>query len=162
MRRSLDEGVIEMPEGRPGSAGRVIDANANRAREGLRVAEDYARFIAGDAELARSIREVRHEVTRCVDLIGSRALLAERDVEGDGGASPESFEPAKRADLRGIVTSSFKRAEEALRSLEEFSKLPEVENGMKASAGFERARYRLYELEKRTLLAVPPGGDPGP
>ena len=120
-----------MREGRPGSVGRVIDANANRAREGLRVAEDYARFIAGDAELARSIREVRHEVTRCVDLVGSRALLAERDVEGDGGASPEGFEQALRADLRGIVTSAFKRAEEALRSLE--------------------------ELEKRTLLAVPPG-----
>ncbi len=151
-----------MPEGRPGSAGRVIDANANRAREGLRVAEDYARFIAGDTDLARAIREVRHEVTRCVDLVGSRALLAERDVEGDGGADPASFEAKERADLRGIVTSAFKRAEEALRSLEEFSKLPGFENGVEASAGFERARYRLYELEKRTLLAVPPGGESGP
>ena len=141
-----------MPEGRPGSVERVIDANANRAREGLRVAEDYARFIAGDAELARAIRQLRHEVTRCVGLVGARAILAERDVEGDGGASPESFEPAARSDLRDIVTSSFKRAEEALRSLEEFTKLPDVPNGLEASAGFERARYRLYELEKRTLL----------
>jgi thiamine-phosphate pyrophosphorylase len=150
-----------MSEARPGSTRRVIDANANRAREGLRVAEDFARFVAGEEDVARSLRALRHEVTRCVRLVApdekaERDLLAARDVEGDGGASPESFAPAARADMREIVTSAFKRAEEALRSLEEFTKLPEVTNGMEASAGFERARYVLYELEKKTLLAVPP------
>ncbi len=169
---------------------RAIDAGANRAREGLRVAEDCARFVAGDAALARALRELRHEVTRCVEMFASReTLLAERDVEGGGGASLESFspehiiardkgvilehnEPKGRADLRAIVTGAFKRSEEALRSLEEFSKLPRFERGMEASAGFERARYSLYELEKKALLItgidgvnaltsdnVPPAGD---
>ncbi len=155
-----------MKDARPGSVERVIDANANRAREGLRVAEDYARFVAGEEDIARSLRSLRHEVTRCVRLVApdektERDLLAQRDVEGDGGASPESFAPAARENLREIVTSAFKRAEEALRSLEEFTKLPEVSDGMEASAGFERARYALYELEKKTLLAVPPAGDRG-
>ena len=153
-----------MHEARPGSIGRVIDANANRAREGLRVAEDFARFVAGEEDVARSLRALRHEVTRCVRLVApsekaERDLLSARDVEGDGGASPESFAPAARADMREIVTSAFKRAEEALRSLGEFTKLPEVSDGMEASAGFESARYVLYDLEKKALLAVPPAGN---
>ncbi len=150
-----------MPEGRPGSVERAIDACANRAREGLRVAEDYARFIAGDGGLARALREIRHEVTRCVEMVGNPgALLAGRDVEGDPGAPPEGFGSGERADLRGIVASAFKRAEEALRSLEEFSKLPKMSGGIKASAAFERMRYRLYELERATLVTVPPEGGP--
>ena len=152
--------MIPAGESHGGSVGRAIDANANRAREGLRVAEDYARFVAGETDLARSIREIRHEVTRCVEMLtGAEGLLAERDVEGDGGASPESFEPRARSNLRGVLTSAFKRSEEALRSLEEFSKLPAFVRGMDASAAFARARYGLYELEKATLLAVPPEGD---
>ena len=31
---------------------RLLDANANRAREALRVLEDYARFVLDDADLS--------------------------------------------------------------------------------------------------------------
>ncbi|MGL4462466.1 MAG: Clp protease N-terminal domain-containing protein, partial [Planctomycetia bacterium] len=43
-------------------AARIVDANANRAREALRVMEDYARFVLEDRELGRTIKELRHEL----------------------------------------------------------------------------------------------------
>ena len=142
-----------MSELRPGSVERVIDAGANRAREALRVAEDFARFVVANGELAKSLREMRHRVTTLVSrLAPGRRLLAERDTEGDLGASPERFRPAGRASSEDVAASAFKRAEEALRSLAEFSKLAGA-TGAEVSAGFERERYALYELEKRALVS---------
>src|SRR4051812_9734075 len=39
---------------------RLLDANANRAREGLRVVEDYARFVVGAEELVGELKGIRH------------------------------------------------------------------------------------------------------
>ncbi|MBC22660.1 MAG: thiamine phosphate synthase, partial [Phycisphaerae bacterium] len=44
---------------------RVIDANANRAREGLRVLEDAARFCLEDVQLTTQAKTLRHRVTEC-------------------------------------------------------------------------------------------------
>ena len=142
-----------MSEPRPGSVERVIDAGANRAREALRVAEDFARFVVADGELAGRLREMRHRVTELISrLAPDRGLLAERDTEGDLGASPERFRPAARTTSEDVAASAFKRAEEALRSLAEFSKLAGA-TGEEVSAGFERERYALYDLEKRALVS---------
>lgn len=37
---------------------RLIDANANRAREALRVIEDYARFSLNDQAIAATLKEI--------------------------------------------------------------------------------------------------------
>ena len=53
----------------PGQAidlGRILDASANRAREGLRVVEDYARFALGDPMLTRRIKDVRHRLGEAI------------------------------------------------------------------------------------------------
>jgi hypothetical protein len=39
---------------------RLIDANANRAREALRVVEDYCRFVLNDETLSGSLKSLRH------------------------------------------------------------------------------------------------------
>ncbi len=46
--------------------GRVLDASANRAREGLRVVEDYVRFALDDAMLTRRLKEVRHRLDQAI------------------------------------------------------------------------------------------------
>jgi len=138
-----------MNQGRPGSAERVIDASANRAREGLRVAEDFARLMAGDEALSRALRDARHRVTSLVSSLGpAHAFLNDRDTEGDVGTSAATAEPGTRADVDEIVCSAFKRAGESLRTLAEFAKLmrPEV------ACELERLRYEVYDLEKRAAL----------
>lgn len=139
-----------MSEAREGPVERVIDANANRAREGLRVAEDFARFVVADESAAVALRDARHRVTEALRAVApAAALLAARDTEGDLGVDGETFVPAARASGGDVAASAFKRAEEALRSLAEFAKLFDPE----AAAAFERERYALYDLEKRVLLA---------
>src|SRR5436309_1133874 len=45
---------------------RILDASANRAREGLRVVEDYARFALNDPGLTRRLKEVRHRLAEAL------------------------------------------------------------------------------------------------
>ncbi|MFN9975138.1 MAG: hypothetical protein ACK58T_35130, partial [Phycisphaerae bacterium] len=42
------------------SVWRILDAALNRAREGLRVLEDHARFISDDRSLSGSLKAIRH------------------------------------------------------------------------------------------------------
>ncbi|MFO0842221.1 MAG: hypothetical protein U0797_07440 [Gemmataceae bacterium] len=42
---------------------RLLDAGFNRAREALRVVEDYARFSLDDAFLSGELKRLRHELT---------------------------------------------------------------------------------------------------
>ncbi len=41
---------------------RIIDVNLNRAREALRVVEDYARFVLDDADAAAAVKSCRHDL----------------------------------------------------------------------------------------------------
>ena len=41
---------------------RIIDANANRLREALRVCEDIARFILSDKRATQEFKSLRHRV----------------------------------------------------------------------------------------------------
>jgi len=142
-----------MPEHRPGSIERILDAAANRAREGLRVVEDYVRFVLADEELSRRARDTRHRVTELAKLcVPGLALLKERDTPGDLGADPETFRTPNRASALTVVLCAFKRAQEALRSLGEFSRLTVASVG----GGFESLRYEVYELEKASLAAALP------
>src|SRR5947208_6588218 len=63
---------------------RVLDACANRAREGLRVAEDYCRFVLDDAYLCSELKRLRHDLTAALTEFAPD-LLAARDTEGDVG-----------------------------------------------------------------------------
>ena len=45
---------------------RILDANANRAREALRVIEDYARFALNHQQISRDLKQLPHLADRRV------------------------------------------------------------------------------------------------
>jgi thiamine-phosphate pyrophosphorylase len=123
---------------------RALDAAANRAGEGLRVVEDYVRFVLDDRHLTAECKQLRHDLTAALARLPARARHAARDVVGDVGTEITTSSEQRRADSRDVAEASCKRAQQALRSLEEFSKAfdPAV------ARRFERLRYRSYTLER--------------
>lgn len=123
---------------------RIIDANLNRCREGLRVVEDSLRFVLNDDALYKKIRKVRHDTDKVLR-DSYRDLIAERDTFTDSGRKMP--EKAKK-ELAGIIVANFKRAQESLRVLEEYSKMVFPAS----SAGFKKQRYAVYNIEKSVFL----------
>lgn len=130
---------------------RAIEANANRVREGLRVAEDIARFVLNDASLSARIKSMRHELTGALELLfGESELLAARNTPGDVGKELSAPGERGREDLRGLVRANMRRAQEGLRVLEELSKLARPDAG----EAFKRLRYAAYEVESALLASL--------
>ena len=129
---------------------RILDASANRAREGLRVVEDYVRFALDDPFLSRRIKEVRHRLGEAIRGLDQEMLMASRDTRGDVGTHIMTDTEQTRENPRAVLMANFARTGEALRSLEEYSKLVNVW----LSGRFEVIRYDVYTLEKLTLTAL--------
>lgn len=126
---------------------RVVDANFNRAKEGLRVCEDTARFVRNSKGLARDYKDVRHKLTDAVSGFGFQALLAARDIHGDVGRVTTDSESA-RVSVNDIFQANSQRVKESLRVLEEFAKLVDIA----AAENLKLLRYRVYALEKTALV----------
>lgn len=136
------------------TAVRMIDANANRAREGLRVLEDAARFVLDDATLSGACKHARHDLQRAISAlpITDSDLLGARDTASDVGTSISTDSERVRAHgLTSVVTAASKRAAEALRAIEEAAKTIGSDG-----RAFETIRYRVYELEKQIGLRLLP------
>jgi thiamine-phosphate pyrophosphorylase len=129
---------------------RILDASANRAREGLRVVEDFVRFALDDPLLTRRIKEVRHRLADALKGLDPELLLGSRDTRGDVGTHIMTVSEQTRENPRAVLMANFKRTGEALRSLEEYGKLVDVW----ISGRFEVLRYDVYTLEKLTLTAL--------
>jgi thiamine-phosphate pyrophosphorylase len=126
---------------------RILDANLNRAREGLRVAEELARLVLEDAPLQKRIKAGRHAITRAEALL-PRAVIASRAAALDPGARSALASETRRATLLDLARANLRRSQEALRVLEEVSKLKSTSAGQ----AFKRIRFLTYDLE-RDLLA---------
>src|SRR5690606_19698823 len=157
------------------SAARILDANLNRAREALRVLEDIARFALDDRELSGELKSMRHALRDAASLLGvdDLELIAARDAAHDVGKDVKTAAEGERESLRSVASAAGKRLTEALRSIEEIAKaLPgairaPARGGMNAGEptdpitpaepawrAFERLRYRAYDAEMRTVLAL--------
>lgn len=123
---------------------RVIDAAANRAREGLRVVEDFVRLVLDHRDLTSELKHLRHELARALQPFAHGDMLASRDTLRDVGITIATDTEFERADLAAVLTANWKRLQEALRSLEEYAKVTEPDT----AAIFERLRYRAYTLEQ--------------
>jgi len=112
---------------------RMIDANLNRSREGLRVVEDILRFVYNDHTLSSRSRQLRH--TLSID-----NKISSRQSSDDIGSA---FDPKnKKDDIYGLIRANMRRAQEAVRVLEESQKLIDQQ------IDFQSIRFELYELER--------------
>ncbi len=127
---------------------RIIDANLNRAREGIRVVEEVARFYYNNAKLSSQFKTLRHDLTKVAKKsFDQDLLLSFRDSLKDVGADSMSGLEKKRADMHSIVQANLRRSQEAARVLEEFGKLVNPDS----ARSFKRIRFKLYILEKEIL-----------
>ncbi|CAA6802735.1 MAG: Thiamine phosphate synthase [uncultured Campylobacterales bacterium] len=120
---------------------RVIDANLNRLKEGLRVIEDIQRYIFNDKKNSKKLKELRH-LSSSIDIEYSK-LLEFRDTNSDVLKATTKSE-ASRTDLKSIQIANFKRVQESARVLEEILKLIDVNQ----AEIFKTIRYEAYNIEK--------------
>ncbi len=123
---------------------RIIDAAANRATEGLRVVEDFTRFVLADAHLTRLVKELRHDLAETVQTFPLADRHALRDTRHDVGTTISTPGEISRTDPWDVCQASCERVKQSLRSLEEFGKLFSTTT----SSQLEAIRYRWYTLEK--------------
>ncbi|MDY0115999.1 MAG: thiamine-phosphate pyrophosphorylase [Sulfurimonadaceae bacterium] len=122
---------------------RVIDANLNRLKEGIRVIEDIVRYRDNNKAVALKLKNLRHLAKTNETL----TLLQYRDSTNDV-LRPSTKSEQERSDITSILLANFKRAQESSRVLEEIYKL----SNMPYSENFKTIRYELYTLEKEVLL----------
>jgi thiamine-phosphate pyrophosphorylase len=122
---------------------RLLDANLNRAREALRVMEDYARFVLDDGRVCGQLKELRHDLAEATRDIAAGAILY-RDTPGDAGRENKTNAELRRDDLAAVVIAAGKRLGEALRAIEEYLKTISPAQ----AAMVESIRYRFYSVEQ--------------
>jgi thiamine-phosphate pyrophosphorylase len=127
---------------------RVLDAALNRAREGLRVVEDYVRFVLDDAHLTGQMKRLRHDLAAATARVPIGRRLAARETEADVGTGVSVASERRREDLEGVLGANFTRLEESLRTLEEFGKILDPP----FAAELEQLRYRTYTLQRAVQI----------
>ncbi len=125
---------------------RLLDANYNRAREGLRIVEDVFRFVLPNQKIARKLKKIRLDLSKTTEKIYPQLIQA-RNVKNDFGRKGKE---KKRKNLKDLVLANFSRVEEAVRVMEEFGKLISEEAGYK----FKKLRFQVYNLEKEIFLSL--------
>lgn len=135
---------------------RIIDANVNRATEGLRVAEDIVRFVLDDHGLTSKLKHVRHEISRLLrderweTCLPAGEVRGARNVKTDVGAKRSTKSEVRRKDILDVFLANIKRAEESVRVFEETSKLFEPKLGPK----FKKIRFELYDIEQKASILL--------
>ncbi len=124
---------------------RVMDANFNRLRDGLRVIEDTIRFVY-ENNLYVEIRNLRRNLYKIIDL-GYISQIRSRSVETDKGKNSKQ---SKHKNLRSLLMSNFSRCSESLRVLEEYSRL----TSPKVTAKIKSVRFKLYKIEKKIVYEL--------
>jgi len=129
---------------------RIIDANINRVKEGLRVCEEITRFILNSRSLTLGLKEARHQIDGAAKNLATKSeLLKERLSLSDVGEAIYVNE-LKRGSLKDIFFANIQRTKESVRVLEEFSKLINVNSSLK----FKKVRYKIYALEKKAAARI--------
>lgn len=129
---------------------RLADASLNRLSEGLRYLEDVCRFVLNDKELSQRLKNMRHQFT-VSGWENQKALIDARDAAGDVGTNLEATADIEvNRDLLASVAANSRRAQEALRSLEEVSKVT-VFMPKLIPVNIQQARFDMYTIEKEML-----------
>lgn len=136
---------------------RILDANINRAAEGLRTLEEAARLSFQDEFGAGVLKELRHRLASAAAQVDRTTRLQVRSLESDAGAGNTVREESTRASVDEIVIAACERVTQSLRQLEEFAKVVSAEVGLE----FKNLRYRAYDdLAKLELRWLSSAWDP--
>lgn len=125
---------------------RILDANFNRAKEGLRVCEDVCRFILDAKGATRDYKTVRHRLTEIMGVLRISEAVRFRDVFRDVGRGSAAVE-FRRRSVKDIFYANSQRTKESIRVLEEFTKLRD----RRLAEDLKKLRYRIYALEKNVI-----------
>jgi len=121
----------------------LIDANLDRAREGLRVMEDWCRFGLKRNDFSIQIKDWRQQLGAHHHNIYRKARLTSEDP-GIGISHPLQ---KNRTTPEEIFIANSSRVQEALRVLEEFTRITDP----KLSELATKIRYETYEIEIKAL-----------
>ncbi len=128
---------------------RIVDANYNRASEGLRVLEEFARFVLEDRFLTSQFKQLRHDLAAAIQAFSRPDLLAARDTQNDIGTVLRTDTEYHRPDLQSVLSANSARVEQSLRVLEEYAK---TTGDPGVAAQFESLRYRAYTLHRALAI----------
>ena len=123
---------------------RTCDANLNRLKEGIRVVEDILRYEL-NSSFTSKLKELRHKCK----VPNYEEIIKHRDSKNDILKKSIKSEQ-NRKNLKDIIISNLKRAQESSRVLEEMYKLYDIST----SENFKNIRYELYNLEKEILSLI--------
>ena len=143
---------VELSDAVPGAedeavALRIVDASLNRVAEGLRTAEDFARFGLSDAALCEDLKRLRHALVEPGRRLSLEERAAVRDVAGDVGTDITVPTERTRGTPAEAALANLRRACESLRSAEEYAKTRDGE----VASMLEAVRYGAYDAERRLV-----------
>ncbi len=138
--------AAETNNGDKASLLRLVDANLNRLKEGIRVVEDVCRFVYELKHEASKLKSIRHSAKTSYLL----EALSHRDIVGDILKKSTASEKS-REDINSLLIANFKRAQESARVLEETLKLFNADE----AEVFKKIRYELYDIEKSLFANLP-------
>jgi thiamine-phosphate pyrophosphorylase len=130
---------------------RIIDANINRTKEGLRVCEEITRFILNSRTLTSEFKKIRHKIDRIFKQLPSNIMLLEERKSLKDVGRYIYINELKRRNFQDIFFANIQRVKESIRVLEEFSKLI----NRNIAIEFKKTRYGIYEIEKKVTKRIP-------
>ncbi|MBD1874707.1 thiamine phosphate synthase [Nodosilinea sp. FACHB-131] len=136
-------GLPVLPTRADAAVYRILDANLDRAREGLRVIEEWCRFGLNNSAQTEQIKHLRQTLAQW----HTPELRLCRDTPGDPGTALTHPQEAERTSVTAVLQANFCRVQEALRALEEYGKLYRDD----LAAGSKVMRYKIYALESEIL-----------
>jgi thiamine-phosphate pyrophosphorylase len=136
---------FDRPVGQQPAIYRILDANLDRSREGLRIIEEWCRFGLSDRSLAAECKNLRQELASW----HSAEIRLARDTINDPGTDLSHPQEEQRQSIEDLLQANLCRVQEALRVLEEYGKLDRPQ----MASACKQMRYRVYTLESK--LTVP-------
>jgi thiamine-phosphate pyrophosphorylase len=128
---------------------RIIDANINRATEGVRVCEDILRFALNNEDLTRKLKTLRHDIFSEIKQLRNdyiEEMVLSRDSVYDVGIKSSKSEK-RRDNLGDLFFANVQRGKESLRVLEEVLKLFDEDLSQK----YKKFRFSLYGIERTAI-----------
>jgi thiamine-phosphate pyrophosphorylase len=122
---------------------RILDANLDRAREAVRTIEEWCRFGLEDLELCDRCKQMRQELAQW----HREEFRHARNTPDDPATGLSHANEVNRPDVQSVLRANMGRLQEALRVLEEYGKVIDLNFG----EAMKQMRYQVYTLESQLL-----------